>query len=84
MKCKNCKKRMQSIKVTHYFVVKGENVKVTNIPSRQCPKCSKIETPNWVLEQASRYAANSEGLIVDFAKCEAEETALFITTQMFW
>lgn len=84
MKCKSCKKQMQSIMVTHDFVIKGENVKVINIPARQCPKCKAMETPKWVLDQAKRYADKNVKSIVDFAKCEAEETVLFVATQMFW
>lgn len=83
MKCKTCKKRMQSISTSHDFFIGGNAVKVINIPAKQCPVCEKVSIYEIILGNARRYAHEHNSQIVNYIECEDEENTNLLVSQMF-
>lgn len=82
MKCKICKKRMKPVITNFSIVVDNRKVEIVNALAEQCPMCGAKWISDLVKENAKRYAGMSKSSTVDYTKCEDEENANLITTQM--
>lgn len=56
-------------------VINGQVRKAVNVPAKQCVKCREIAVHDMVQERLERYVAGSSSHAVDYAECEAEESA---------
>lgn len=83
MKCKICKKRMLSVLISYEFSCSGKTMTATNVPAKQCPECGNIEILDLIKERLQRYAHNCKGTSIDYTKCENDEAADIVATQMF-
>lgn len=82
MKCKTCRKRKQRILISYDFIHHGREGKAIRVPAQQCPQCEAIDIVDAVRENVKRYFEACDNQIVDYAKCEEEEIAAMIATQM--
>lgn len=82
MKCKTCKKRMQSVLISYEFNCNGKTMTAINVPAEQCPECGKIEIFDLIKANVQRYACDCTGVTIDYTKCEEDEATNIIVTQM--
>ena len=55
--------------------IDGALQKATNVPAKQCVNCGDIVVSSIILERLKRYAHDYPANILDYAKCEDEESA---------
>lgn len=81
-KCKKCGGKMVSVNADNTVNISGALQKATNVPARQCNDCGDLVVNECILARVKQYAHNYPTAILDFAKCEEEESVL--ATSIFW
>lgn len=82
MKCKDCKKRMQSVLASYEFNCDGKIMRAINVPAIRCPECGKIEIIDLIKSNVRRYACDCADTTIDYTKYEESEAVNIIATQM--
>ena len=75
-KCKKCGGKMVSVNADITVNIDGALQKATNVPARQCNDCGDLVVNECVLARIKQYAHHYPAAILDFAKCEEEESVL--------
>lgn len=74
-KCKRCGGKKISITTDVNIEIDGALQRATNVPAKQCVNCGDIAVSSIILERLNRYAHDYPANILDYAKCEDEESA---------
>lgn len=82
MKCKACKKRMQSVLASYEFNCNGRIMRAINIPAEQCPECGKIEILDLIEVNVKRYACDCAETTIDYTKYEESEAVNITATHL--
>lgn len=73
-KCKECGGKMVLIDSDIEVDIGGKIQKVKNVPAKQCTECGNIVVNEYVIERIKKYARDYPADILDFVKCENEES----------
>ncbi|MFZ7131159.1 MAG: YgiT-type zinc finger protein [Eubacteriales bacterium] len=82
MKCKACKKRMQSVLASYEFNWNGKIMRAITVPAERCPECGKIEILDLIKANVNRYACDCAETTIDYTKYEESEAVNITATQM--